>query len=201
MLVRYSGSAGGGFLVTGALLFWMQHIIAAAEFPLRPQRQFDLMPLPRIEEPPHPTVRTPPPPPTPRTPAPEITITTVGPTAGDPGQGNPVTPPGPPRPPTGLTDRTGPWLGDSDLLLLARITPIYPHTAIRNGIEGYVVVEFTVTRNGDVGDIQVVESSNRIFESAAITAVAKSRYQPRIVGGVAIEVEGVRTQLEFELED
>lgn len=201
MLVRYSSSAGGGLLVTGALLFWMQFVIANADFPILPKHRIDLIPPPRIEEPPQRIQRTPPPPPAPRTRPPEITITSVGPTAGDAELGDPVIPPGPPSPPTRSTGRLGPWIADSDLLLLARINPIYPQAAIRNGIEGYVVVEFTVTRSGDVSDIRVVESSNRLFESAAIAAVAKSRYQPRIVDGVAIDVRGVRTQLEFQLED
>ena len=201
MLARYSSSLGGGVLVTGALLFWMQQIIANADFPILPRRQIDLMPPLRIEEPPRRTQRTPPPPPTARTRAPALPIDGLGPTAGEADPGDPVTPPGPPSPPTRPTGRLGPWIADTDLLLLARIKPIYPHSAIRNGIEGTVVVEFTVTRNGEVSDIRVIESSNRIFEAAAIAAVAKSRYQPRIVDGVAVDVRGVRTELAFRLED
>jgi protein TonB len=48
-----------------------------------------------------------------------------------------------------------------------------PKQAIRMGLSGQVLSEFTVSANGDVKDISIVQTSNSIFNQAAISAISK----------------------------
>ena len=91
---------------------------------------------------------------------------------------------------------------DGEYLPIVKVTPIYPRRALSRGIEGYVIVEFTVTKQGTTKDIHVVESKpSGIFDRAAMQAAAKFKYKPRIVDGQPIEVPGVQNKITFEIED
>jgi len=48
---------------------------------------------------------------------------------------------------------------------------VYPREALLDGVEGEVLIEFTVTGGGEIKDVQIKSSSNRIFNRAALTAV------------------------------
>ena len=77
---------------------------------------------------------------------------------------------------------------------------MYPHDAKTQGIEGYVVLEFVVTRTGSTADAVVVESSPPdVFDNAALNAVQRFKYKPRVVDGKPVEVAGVRNRVSFEL--
>jgi len=91
---------------------------------------------------------------------------------------------------------------DGDYLPIVKVAPIYPQRAIDRGIEGYVILEFTVTKSGTVKDVRVVEAEPKnIFDRAAINAALKFKYKPRVVNGEPIEVRGVLNRITFELED
>ncbi len=91
---------------------------------------------------------------------------------------------------------------DGDYLPIVKVAPVYPRRAVERGIEGYVILEFTVTRTGSVRDPVVVEySPSTIFNRAAIEAALKFKYKPRIVNGEPIEVHGVLNKITFVLED
>ena len=49
----------------------------------------------------------------------------------------------------------------------------YPTQALKDGLQGLVVLEFVVAANGDVKDIEVKSSSNRVFNSVAISNTRK----------------------------
>jgi protein TonB len=83
---------------------------------------------------------------------------------------------------------------------VARVEPAYPYSAILKEREGYVVVQFTVTSRGTVDDVSIVESTDRVFEQAAAAAVARARYRPRIVDGLAVDTPGLTTRIDFRLE-
>ena len=89
---------------------------------------------------------------------------------------------------------------DRDYLPFVRVAPVYPARAIAKGIEGYVDMEFTVSRTGTVVDPVVIFSSSVLFDKAAERAVLKFKYKPRVVDGVAIAVPGVTTRFTFNLE-
>ena len=80
--------------------------------------------------------------------------------------------------------------------------PAYPRKAQRKGIEGYVVLEYTVSKEGFVKNPTVVDSNAPgIFDKAALDAAQKYRYLPMIVSGVPIDVPGVKTRITFEMAD
>ena len=79
---------------------------------------------------------------------------------------------------------------------------IYTRRALTRGIECYVIVMFTVTRQGTTRDHVIVESKPRgIFDRAALRAATKFKYKPRIVDGQPIEVPGVKNKITFLIED
>ena len=64
------------------------------------------------------------------------------------------------------------------LVTAVMATPAYPRQAIREAIEGRVVICFEVDRNGEVHNPEFIELSNEIFRAASLDALMGSRYQP-----------------------
>ena len=90
---------------------------------------------------------------------------------------------------------------DREFMPLSRTPPQYPYQATRRRIEGWVRVSFLVTETGSVEDIVLLESEPEgIFDRAAIRAVSKWKFKPRIVDGqpVAARAEQV---VEFRLNE
>jgi len=95
----------------------------------------------------------------------------------------------------------GAGTADGDYMPLVKVQPSYPRRAQTRGIEGWVIVELTVTETGGVRDPYVVAAEpSGIFDKAAIAAALKFKYKPRVVNGKAIEVRGVRYKMTFVLE-
>ena len=90
---------------------------------------------------------------------------------------------------------------DADYMPLVKVAPIYPRRAAARGLAGWVLVRFTVTAAGSVKDVKVVESTDPIFERAAVQAELKFKYKPRIVDGEAVEVTGVLHYIRFDVEE
>jgi protein TonB len=90
---------------------------------------------------------------------------------------------------------------DGEYLPIVKVAPQYPRRALSRGIEGYVIVEYTVTKQGTVKDPVVVESKPQgIFDKAAIKSASRYKYKPRVVDGEPLEVKGVRTKISFRVE-
>ena len=90
---------------------------------------------------------------------------------------------------------------DRDVIPLVRINPDYPPRALSRGLEGWVQVQFTITATGTVKDPVVVDAMPRnIFDDAALKAIARWRYNPKVESGVAVERVGVQTRIVFQLE-
>ena len=93
----------------------------------------------------------------------------------------------------------GQFLGDGGLIPLVRIAPRYPRKALIEGREGYVIVELLVDEKGSVISASVVEANpSSIFNAAAIQAVLKWKFKPRVSGGVAVKQRGLTT-IEFTI--
>lgn len=92
-------------------------------------------------------------------------------------------------------------VSDGEYLPIVKVAPVYPTRAASRGLEGYVIVEFTVTETGSTRDIFVVESSSSLFERAAVDAAGKFKYKPRVIDGNPVAVAGVRNKITFQLED
>jgi TonB family protein len=90
---------------------------------------------------------------------------------------------------------------NSELRQIVGAPPQYPRRALERGIQGSVTVKFTVTSTGDVKDIQITESEPKeIFDRAALSAVEKYKYQPRIVNGEPVESKDIVKKLVFKLQ-
>jgi len=76
-----------------------------------------------------------------------------------------------------------------ELTPLVRMPADYPPGALARGLEGYVVLRFTVTETGAVADPEVlIAEPPDIFDSAAMRAVLRWKYQPRFAEGVPVKV-------------
>ncbi len=94
----------------------------------------------------------------------------------------------------------GGFSSDGEYLPIVKVQPAYPRRALSRGIEGYVIVEFTVTKNGSVRDPVVIEADpENIFNSAATKAALKFKYKPRVIDGEPVEVPGVRNKISFAI--
>ena len=83
--------------------------------------------------------------------------------------------------------------------LIQRVSPEYPPEAARRGIEGSVGVTFTVSSDGKVSDIIIVNAEpSDIFDRAAVDAVRRWRYEPKKVGGVPVEAH-LQARVQFKL--
>jgi len=90
---------------------------------------------------------------------------------------------------------------DRDVIPLVRIQPDYPARAASRGVEGWVKVQFTITPAGTVRDPVVVDSEPEgTFDKAAINAVLRWKYNPKVEDGVAVERRGVEVLLSFKME-
>lgn len=96
----------------------------------------------------------------------------------------------------------GGFSSDGEYLPIVKVAPVYPRRAQTRGIEGYVLLEFVVTKTGAVRDPVVIESKPPgIFDRAAVQAALKFKYKPKVVNGEPIDVAGVQNRITFELED
>lgn len=102
---------------------------------------------------------------------------------------------------TGLSGGLSLDSNDGDYLPIVKVAAVYPRRAQARGIEGFVVVEFVVTKTGAVKNAVVVSASPEgVFERAALDAVVKFKYKPRVVDGVAMEVAGVQNKITFKMD-
>ncbi len=91
---------------------------------------------------------------------------------------------------------------DGEYLPIVKVKPQYPRRALTRGIEGHVLLEFTVTKTGAVDNPRVIESvPPGIFDRAAVQAALKFKYKPKVVNGEGLDVPGVRNLIKFELAD
>lgn len=110
----------------------------------------------------------------------------------------------PPHQPTGVGPVEKPNLTDmdGDMMIIAGFPPRYPSRQARSGVEGYVIISLTVNADGRVEDPYVIEADPiGVFDKAALTAMAKFKYKPRVINGQALPVHNVLYKMSFELEE
>jgi len=72
-------------------------------------------------------------------------------------------------------------------VVIRNTPPIYPETARRAGWEGRVIVRVEVSAEGLPVSVALEKSSNfGVLDQAALRAVKSWRFQPRMMGGVAM---------------
>lgn len=81
-----------------------------------------------------------------------------------------------------------PGAGIDPPTLQREVKPLYTDEARRQGIEGDVVLEVVVRRDGLVGDVRVKRGLDRGLDQRAIEAVRQWRFAPARRHGVAVDV-------------
>jgi TonB family protein len=81
------------------------------------------------------------------------------------------------------------------------LAPTYPDRARARNTEGWVDLEFTVTRDGTTRDavVRAAEPAGT-FDRAALDAVKRWRYEPRVENGQVVD-QRVETRLRFRLSE
>jgi protein TonB len=201
MYGRYAFSIVIGVVVTMSLLFLMQVLIATGKQALTKPRDRAKLEFVRVKRNESLNVEefTPEKPPKPPETPPETPPQ-------DMDNIDPSAPTISVAPPTVATDTSigGPGgmnIAEGDYLPIVRVAPVYPARALSRGLEGYVDLSFTVTTTGTVRDPIVLFSTSSLFERAAVRAVLKFKYKPRVVDGVPVDVPDVKTRISFQIED
>ena len=73
-------------------------------------------------------------------------------------------------------------------LLISKVPPQYPDHAKRARIQGQVVLQAWIGRNGDVEQLSIV-SGHPLLAPAAIAAVGQWKYMPYLLNGEAVRIE------------
>jgi protein TonB len=196
MITRYASSLSSAVCVTFGLLFVMQLLIATGRAPIgvgftpppptiSARRADTETRIEEIIEPPPPVDPTPP-------------KDTIKPTITDgPAINGKLA-----VPDTKIVINNGtPGRPNGGIVPIAIMQPDYPRRARIKGLEGYAVVEFTVSAIGNVIDAAIIDSSSRLFEKSALRAIGRFKYKPQIVDGIAIDTQGVRYLFNYTLED
>lgn len=190
-----------GLAVTLSLFWVMQYLIATADRSLNENTAGTLLDFVRVKrdesiqrrqlkpEKPPPPEAAPPQPPTPQLDdlnpnAEKITISAV-----------------PVETDIRMTGGFSLGVGEGDYLPIVKVAPIYPNRALSRGVEGYCVVQYTVTSIGTTKDPKVIESqcTSSLFYRASLNAALKFKYKPRIIDGQAVEVPGVQNKFTYEI--
>jgi protein TonB len=101
-----------------------------------------------------------------------------------------------------VIESSGKGKDDGDVFAIVKVEPVYPRIALANGVEGFAVVEYTVTSQGTTRHHRVIDSEpDGVFEKAAVQAAEKFRYKPRYSHGEPVDVRGIRSRFIFEIEE
>jgi protein TonB len=76
----------------------------------------------------------------------------------------------------------------SRALLLDKVQPSYPEQALKAGLQGAVVLQAWISKDGSIRDLKLVDGS-LLLGKAAVKAVKQWRYKPYVRNGVAVEAE------------
>ncbi|MDP6374658.1 MAG: energy transducer TonB [Pseudomonadales bacterium] len=200
MWLRYLIGVGLGAVATFGLFFLMQALIATGGSALTEGSKFDIVDFVRLQEDEEVITknRKPKPPPPPDEPPPDMPKPDFD--SSDASQGIDI----------GIVNvnvdlnvgGTGGFSSDGEYLPIVKVAPVYPRRAQTRGIEGYVLLEFIVTKTGAVRDPKIIESQpTGVFDRAATQAALKFKYKPKVINGEAVDVAGVRNRITFELHD
>lgn len=198
MIARYASAVTTGTLMTFGLLFVMQLLIT-----LQPGAQVEvrdrhyLSPFTAPSETPVKTIDEIPP-------VEKLTKTELPPgrpqLESDPGSiGVPMPPPPAPGGIAVIKDFNA--ISDGALVSIVKVAPSYPSRAIARNLEGTVLVQFDVDAKGQVINVNVVESSDSVFERSAVEAAKRFRFKPRVIDGVPLVTHGIQNLFRFTLDD
>ncbi len=93
----------------------------------------------------------------------------------------------------GVEGGTGdePILPTGDVVLpviIKKVEPSYPDIARRARIEGKVILQAVIDKEGNVNEVTVLSSSNPMFNDSAIDAVKQRKYKPALQNGRPVAI-------------
>jgi protein TonB len=71
---------------------------------------------------------------------------------------------------------------------LDKVQPSYPEQALKAGLQGVVVLQAWIGKDGSIRDLKLVNGS-LLLGKAAANAVKQWHYRPYLRNGVAVEAE------------
>ena len=81
-----------------------------------------------------------------------------------------------------------------------QVPPQYPNRAKQKGIEGWVLVEFTIDEKGEVINPVVLNAQPPgIFNRSALRTIVKWKFKPKIVNKKAVPKEDNQFLFNYEL--
>lgn len=86
------------------------------------------------------------------------------------------------------------------IMPLILVTPAYPRTALRRGLQGVVTLSFTLNAEGHPTDIQPVQSPHPSLTQAAIEAMQQSRYRAPLLNGLPVQLTGLTEDYRFHIQ-
>ncbi|MDY6787491.1 MAG: energy transducer TonB [candidate division WOR-3 bacterium] len=84
------------------------------------------------------------------------------------------------------TDRTIYRTYEKSPSLLTDLNPVYPETAKQLGIEGTVIIQLLVEKDGSVSSVEVLRSIHPLLDNAAKAAALNLRFSPAMTRDIPI---------------
>jgi bla regulator protein BlaR1 len=85
---------------------------------------------------------------------------------------------------------------------ILRVEPKYPLEAAQQKIEGSVVLQFDIARDGSTSNIKIIKAEpENVFAKTSIDALQKWKYKPQIVGGQPQIQHNILVQLDYRLDE
>ena len=78
--------------------------------------------------------------------------------------------------------------GVSQGLLVKRVQPIYPSQALQMRIEGTVLLQANIAKDGKISSVKVLKGDN-VLAKAAVDAVKQWTYNPYLLNGEPVEIQ------------
>lgn len=90
----------------------------------------------------------------------------------------------------------------NDFEVIHEVRPYYPIDALQRRIEGFALVTFDISKDGDVLNPKVTEASHkRIFDAASLQAIRKFKFSPVQIAGEAHGTEDATVCFKFEVHE
>ncbi len=102
-----------------------------------------------------------------------------------------------PAPGIALPQRVRVSAGVTQGLVLHQVSPVYPPAAKHARIQGSVILQALISKEGSIKDLKVISGPRELVD-AAIGAVQQWRYRPYVINGEPVEVETIVTVM-FQL--
>ena len=99
----------------------------------------------------------------------------------------PPPPPPPPPPPLPPPQRIRQGGNVQQAMQIVKVQPVYPPLAKQARIQGVVILEAIIGKDGAVTEVKVI-SGHPLLQQAAIDAVSQWKYKPTLLNGEPVEV-------------